>query len=837
MSEIASTGNVIVDMLQHLEQLFISSMNTRHANRAITATLPPKDNEGASKTEESPVPTPQDVFSSEIEMALRSTLHVLLIGMGDLNRYEMACHGTTDEWDEALLFYRRAARVAPFEGSVCRPLASAARFKGDVFEAGYYLATSAITARPYPPAREAMLELFEAQRIEADQFENVTALSRLSVDQHIGRFKCHFLAAAGIAYSRTGADRFQFHLDKSRRHLSTLLQLLSVAAIRDSGSGLGSKGDYRLFNHPTGSAQSSGGSDRRQQLRLSHSIDGLVSQAVMIGLSLLASVAAKNDMVGVCSAIDWNSAYGGADPSGLSLDDRLLLEKRYGAQSLHKVQVIPGLIDLGRLVLGAVSACVSSEGTGVGGTTAASVSTQDAQAITRIAATTRPVGLFFDFLKANPEFCVLAVLDKQSWEQLEADLPAYATALTPLMATSRGKTTGDAKYPSQCMLQEDFDTAGLLPFQSTFECRYNASMEASETYEMFAADEDSVTRQALDYFDSMWLTVCATRSSAILRELCASRVHLGNSETGIYFDRNRQVMLPVHRSALTDEANRLPIIVYREASAGRYAGLTSSGLQTAGKRLHILSEEEFMRGSIPSVPLVDHVEAEEDGCDGTKEEESDAEGGAGDEGSAAEARDSDISDLSDNDEGAGLPVEDIVDADPSDLPSGEAGQETEESVARQMLAARCAALLQKKPVKAPEPILSAAPAPENADTSVPSSETGKGAEGAGTAVSGKGMLRVTDMTVISQSKSQTTKPNDMVPRKPRGPPAIPVGNYGRLSAKANGELPLIVIDAPNVAMRHGINAKFSCRGIKLAIDFFHAAGHRVVSFLPVREFW
>lgn len=43
---------------------------------------------------------------------------------------------------------------------------------------------------------------------------------------------------------------------------------------------------------------------------------------------------------------------------------------------------------------------------------------------------------------------------------------------------------------------------------------------------------------------------------------------------------------------------------------------------------------------------------------------------------------------------------------------------------------------------------------------------------------------------------------------------------------------LVVIDAPNVAMRHGLNKKFSCRGIALAMDYYRAAGHRVVGFLP-----
>lgn len=43
---------------------------------------------------------------------------------------------------------------------------------------------------------------------------------------------------------------------------------------------------------------------------------------------------------------------------------------------------------------------------------------------------------------------------------------------------------------------------------------------------------------------------------------------------------------------------------------------------------------------------------------------------------------------------------------------------------------------------------------------------------------------------------------------------------------------LIVIDAPNVAMRHGFHKKFSSKGIRLAFDYFLARGHRVVGFLP-----
>ncbi|POM79569.1 Hypothetical protein PHPALM_2721 [Phytophthora palmivora] len=43
---------------------------------------------------------------------------------------------------------------------------------------------------------------------------------------------------------------------------------------------------------------------------------------------------------------------------------------------------------------------------------------------------------------------------------------------------------------------------------------------------------------------------------------------------------------------------------------------------------------------------------------------------------------------------------------------------------------------------------------------------------------------------------------------------------------------LIVIDAPNVAMRHGKGKVFSSVGIELAVNYFQALGHRVVAFIP-----
>jgi hypothetical protein len=43
---------------------------------------------------------------------------------------------------------------------------------------------------------------------------------------------------------------------------------------------------------------------------------------------------------------------------------------------------------------------------------------------------------------------------------------------------------------------------------------------------------------------------------------------------------------------------------------------------------------------------------------------------------------------------------------------------------------------------------------------------------------------------------------------------------------------VVVLDAANIAMRHGLQRRFSCRGIQLCAEHFIAQGDRVVAFLP-----
>ena len=43
---------------------------------------------------------------------------------------------------------------------------------------------------------------------------------------------------------------------------------------------------------------------------------------------------------------------------------------------------------------------------------------------------------------------------------------------------------------------------------------------------------------------------------------------------------------------------------------------------------------------------------------------------------------------------------------------------------------------------------------------------------------------------------------------------------------------LIVLDVPNIAMKHGKNKSFSCIGVKIVVDHYVSRGHKVIGFLP-----
>ena len=42
----------------------------------------------------------------------------------------------------------------------------------------------------------------------------------------------------------------------------------------------------------------------------------------------------------------------------------------------------------------------------------------------------------------------------------------------------------------------------------------------------------------------------------------------------------------------------------------------------------------------------------------------------------------------------------------------------------------------------------------------------------------------------------------------------------------------VVLDYQNIAMRHGKSEVFSCKGIRLAVNYFRKRGHDIIGFIP-----
>jgi len=86
-------------------------------------------------------------------------------------------------------------------------------------------------------------------------------------------------------------------------------------------------------------------------------------------------------------------------------------------------------------------------------------------------------------------------------------------------------------------------------------------------------------------------------------------------------------------------------------------------------------------------------------------------------------------------------------------------------------------------------------------------------------------------SLLANEPKQTTAPPAarVIPPAAQAPPRRPQGS-GKLTLPPNSKC-LVVIDAPNVAMKHG-NRTFSTKGITLCVEYYQKRGHEVVAFLP-----
>ena len=733
---------------------------------------------------------------------------------------------------------------------------------------------------PLTGARELLLDIFENQKAKSDEAENVTALSRLTLAEHLEWFKVHFLASAGVAYSRTGADRIGYHLTKTKRHMGTMLQLLS--SIQLSEQNRGSRGNFAAFEPKEFPTQSQQGNTYVEfisdpvLLNTCRDVDKALCQALVITLSLVESVGKTHDIHRVYSDSKWSAAYSNwVDEkiegelwtledhiAHIEPEERVVIERRYALQRIHKVQSIPGLVDLLRLMVGLLTCLFPHDNVGKieekEGTVTIHLKYMMISFVLHSGAaypigtpnclaTTRMIALFFEWLEAHPVYhAPLTVLDLggNGWENVEAQLPQYLSSLRPLENERNASAKVDSTSETlEDILADDVDLRGFVPLRTSVagaavglrKIEESAIMKVDKESAHPAYDtwEDYVNSELLrfDQNAATWLQHYATRCNRSVRNLCKCEVYLGELRFHQSSTNNkREAILPSH----DEGALPLTAIAYNSTFASQQVvyqnmlGKNDIGRDTVK---YMLTQEGFMGGVVSSLP-VDGID--KDNCRNDVEL-SDALGGsfAGhdllNDGALSSLSDVDeddtavnentncktkdlIADFDDDLDLNNLVLEDLDDVGPPPGFSKLDSHEQSDMPADDDFAALCASLLTV-------PLTEAVPEPSGLEKVTAEKEK-------------RGLLRVNlpskGDNMNDNDCSFSRKPSNYGMKKLYTPNSVP----SSVRLKSSEEIPLIVIDAPNVAMRHGLNAKFSCKGIQLALNFFLTAGHKVIAFLP-----
>mmetsp|Transcript_20154 Transcript_20154/g.33962 ORF Transcript_20154/g.33962 Transcript_20154/m.33962 type:complete len:1454 (+) Transcript_20154:116-4477(+) len=878
------------------------------------------------------------LVTSMQEKHVRSSLQLIFIEIAEFGRQQLkyfrlkenkatpAEHELRAQMEAQVNAYRqRALSIAPHNGAPYEALSKLATTvvvdkdgkshrKRDSFLGAYYLVRGMGIEIPYLAAREALLDIFEDQKSVSDKLENVTALSRLTLEEHIRRFKVHFLAAVGVAYSRTGADRLEYHLTKARRHVGTMLQMVSTAQLCDRNRG--DKGSFSSYDQKAFQKESSveaGLLLDLTQLAQCREVDQSLCQSLVITLSLIEATGSSKGIESINQESKWAAAYSNwvdhkADDEDWTLEDhiahieweeRCTIEKRYVAQRLHKLQVIPGLLDLLRLLVGLLSSLLGTESIGnvldterkTGKPNLKKSTGKGQQTVSaRSLSTTRMLATFFEWLDTHPDYhAVITTLDVVGWESVEAELPHLVSGL----CTLANPIGGDS--PSR-VTKDDFDLVGFIPLQPSVvkntaalvKVEHDALTSIICPVDDIAGNEGTVDTPLVRSFDALhqlivaklitfeqqtvaWVSQYAARCCRCIRDLCEQEVRFG--ELNFFVDPDtgkRAALLP---SLDASDVSPLTVVVYNTAAPStRISGFNNIlGKSQIGTRQSnfVLSKEAFMRGAVVPVAVgcddeqynIDNDEEVEDDID--KDDVQNEDDSAGLE---EDKEGNDLSSLSDDGvrgDGVGsggdlyeddddldltnLVLEDVEEevrhTAPPPPPPGfmplheqlpvvtEQNIDTSSDYVDDDFAAMCAALLNVPQTEDP--------------SSLPLNKVEQQEDAVGITKEKGGLLHVKVPPKVDEpsspkvnkefTRAETKRTSQAKPRvysSTNQKQHLTSTIYRSMKLNKSGDIPLIVVDAPNVAMRHGLNAKFSCRGIQLALNFFRSAGHDVIAFLP-----
>lgn len=386
--------------------------------------------------------------------SLRESIQIGRTALGDISkhrcslaRYEvspddqMSCYLeqrelAVDNYKEGTLIYRGHHRAWLALANLYKacgpngpvPAVGAAKYENTLNLLYALVRAMSAAQTPYEDGHEPLLRIFARVMepgTDAVGAENPGAIAFFGAMQHFDMFVQHFVVAAGVAYTRCGADRFDLHLEVSRRHLAAAVQF----ALRE----------------PCGA--------------FSNMLQGVLTQSCVTIACLIHCVLV-------------NGQYDG------TVTDSTGQEK--AEASLHKLALTPGLLDLCRLMVGCVVQSVLNASTlsqydseevprqtvsglsvGVSELRASVVANEKAA---RFSISLPMIHVFLLWLSANeklhPLLCI--AMDKYpssaacpNWEQLQDSLAGYSRELSCLV-------TDDSATPA--ILSEEDMVRGCAPF-------------------------------------------------------------------------------------------------------------------------------------------------------------------------------------------------------------------------------------------------------------------------------------------------------------------------------------------------------------------------------------
>lgn len=410
----------------------------------------------------------------------------------------------------------------------------------------------------------------------------------------------------------------------------------------------------------------------------------------------------------------------------------------------------------------------------------------------------KALALLLSFLVENPRYSVLQLLDEAGWQSLQA-------AIFPcVMSLPR---SSHAAFDT--VLPEDDDLEGFEPVNARIlQTKHQIATGAPVPGE--AGIDNAAVLSACSAIRSKQASalllshVRAARCRQDLKRLSSTAVEFG----GFLFDKTKR---PVWRAEASDEL--LHVFEVPETSVPQFP---SSGRQSQ----KLLTREEFMR-ALESLP------AEAGGQEAEEEEDDIARESGSDRGGESESESKSDGERSQEDDGLSVADSSV---ESEDAEEGEQeGKDSGEHVDVAALANKLAELPGLE-----EPAAPAAPAAKGGllvgvdVQAIRERQAQPPDEDSGAAPSPSHAARRAAQSKSPNHKSGKSPKHDR--RGKHSDRSIPLPLS--LPRRESEDLPLIVIDAANVAMRHGMKQTFSCRGIQLAINFFRMAGHEVVSFLP-----